>query len=161
MLAGIILLIGSLIVSILLSIWIGIWMIKRVPRIPHIIVYGLVSIGIIAYFVYVFVSGNAKYLFYDPLEGAWPILILIPTGILLFGIIKGKDFEKKWKYSLNLFFSGLSFWIIEFLILMALTYSTRNIGFTFGAYFLLPFLGITISIILAIIGLYKDRLNKQ
>jgi hypothetical protein len=157
----------SMIISIVISIFITRWMIKKSFRLPHLILYGLVFIGVVIYLLYILFSGNLQYLYLDPLEEAWSILLLIPTSLLLYGLIRKENFEKKWKYSLNLFFGGIIF-ILSGLVLLAFfgfiggllfvgnETSEFSLGFAFVAAFLLPLVGTIASLILGIVGFFID-----
>ncbi len=163
-----VLLIISLIVSLIIGIILMVFMIRNSPKIPSLIIHGLVFLGSVIWFVSMIFGLSSQLVnggISDPdiIEIGWPsILLLIFSGYFTYSLIKKENFEKKMKYSLSLSSGGIIASVLAILSVIAIGFIFKVDGLGVGLMGILIFtVGAVGSVILGIIGFFIDNSHKN
>ncbi|MBM3206784.1 MAG: hypothetical protein FJZ43_04145 [Candidatus Staskawiczbacteria bacterium] len=163
-----VLLIISLIVSLIVGIVLMVFMIKNSPKIPNLIIHGLVFLGSVIWFISMIFGLLFQFVKYgsipdpDIIEIGWPsILLLLFSGYLTFNLIKKQNFAEKMKYALSLSSGGIIASVLAILSVIAIGFIFNLDGLGVGLMGILIFtVGAVGSFILGIIGFFIDKSHK-
>lgn len=159
-----------IIISILIGIFSIIFMIRKSPKIPNLIIYGLMFLLSIVYFITVI----SKY-FINVAKFGWIVeldfigsallafLVIIFSGYLIYSLIKKENFAKRRKYALSLSSGGIISSLLVIFSLIVLSIIFPNVTGE-GAIYLMLFtvvIGSVGSIILSIVGFFIDKSRRN
>ncbi len=163
-----VLFIVAVIASLLIGIFLMVFMIKNSPKIPNLIIHGLVFFGSVIWFVSMIFGLLSQLVKFggipdpDIIEIGWPFLfLLVFSGYLTFNLIRKQDFAEKMKYTLSLSSGGIiaSVLAIIFMIFIGSIFNLDGLGI--GLMGILIFtIGVVSSLILGIIGFFIDKSHK-
>ena len=163
-----VLLVISLIVSLIIGIMLMVFMIRNSPKMPNLIIHGLVFLGGAIWFISMIFGLLFQFIKYggipdpDIIEIGWPsILLLLFSGYLTFSLIKKHNFAEKMKYALSLSSGGIIASVLAILSVIIIGTMFNLDGLGIGLMGILIFtIGAIGSFILGIVGFFIDKSHK-
>ncbi len=156
-----------LLLSIVIGIFLMVYMIRKSPRMPHLIIHGLIFVGSIIGMILILINVISSLITRGSIVGidlylGWPLpLLLIFSGYITINLIYKENFSKKWKYVLGLS-SGMiitSLLAFIFMMILSIIFQWDGLGVGIMSYLILM-AGTVLSIILGIIGFFIDKYGK-
>ena len=153
---SIVFLITSLIISLIIGIITMVLMIKHSPKIPSLIIYGLIFLSTLIWFFSTIFTFDG-----DTIEGLPFFLLFLLSGYFTFGLIKIEKFANKMKYALSLSTGVIitSVLAILFSIVIGVIFRLDPLGTGLFA-ILIVAAGAIGSFILGIVGFVIDRFRR-
>jgi len=163
-----VLLIISLIISLIAGIFLMVFMIKHSPKIPNLVIHGLVFLGSVIWFISMIFGLLFQLVKYgsiadpDIIEIGWPsILLLLFSGYITFNLIKKQNFAERMKYALSLSSGGIITSLLAIIPVIVIGGIFNVDGLGIGLLTILIFtIGVVGSFILGIIGFFIDKSHK-